>query len=61
MAKRDRAGQKPVAEAVRELIGTEDNRLHLHKLLRLAVVSELTPTLESLLESIDRARQEESP
>jgi len=61
VAKRERAGQKSVAEAVRQLIGTEDNRRHIHKLLRLVVEPELTPTLASLLDAIDRARQEEIP
>ncbi|WP_287071924.1 hypothetical protein [Mesorhizobium sp.] len=37
MAKRDRDGHKTLAEAVRELIGTEDNRRHVNKLFGLKV------------------------
>jgi hypothetical protein len=57
MAKRDKDGHKTLAEAVRELIGTEDNRRHVHKLLGLEVEQELSPTLGSLLAAIDRAKR----
>jgi hypothetical protein len=59
MAKRDAAGHKTLADAVRQFITNEDNRPHVHKLLGLEVEQELTPTLASLLEAIDRARRAE--
>jgi hypothetical protein len=59
MAKRDKHGHKTLAETVQELIGTEDNRRHVQKLLGLEVEQELSPTLASLLEAIDRARRAE--
>lgn len=61
MAKRDRAGHKTLADAVRELIGTEDNRRPVHKLLGLAVDPELPPTLASLLEAIGEAKDDKTP
>ncbi|WP_419697213.1 hypothetical protein ACN2CC_02450 [Mesorhizobium muleiense] len=45
---------KTLAEAFRELIGTEDYRHHANKLFGLKVEPELTPTLASLLEAIGR-------
>lgn len=60
MTKRDKAGHKSLADAVRELIGTEDNRRHVHKLFG-PVETELTPTLASLLEAIGKARDDETP
>ncbi|TIP22567.1 MAG: hypothetical protein E5X67_36645 [Mesorhizobium sp.] len=59
MAKRDRDGHKTLAEAVRELIGTEDNRRHVNNLLGLEVEPELPPTLASLLEAIGKASRDE--
>ncbi|WP_287255667.1 DUF1403 family protein [Mesorhizobium sp.] len=50
MIKRDIAGHKSLADAVRELIGTEDNRRHVQKLFG-PVDTELSPTLASLLEA----------
>ncbi|WP_419694991.1 hypothetical protein ACN2CC_33215 [Mesorhizobium muleiense] len=47
MAKRERLGYPPLAEAIRQFISAEDNRHHLHKLLGLEVEQELTPTLAS--------------
>ncbi|MCF6103099.1 hypothetical protein [Mesorhizobium muleiense] len=61
MAKRDAAGRKTLADAVRELIGTEDNRRNVHKLLGLEVEPELPPTLASLLEAIGKAGRDETP
>ncbi|RWM77184.1 MAG: hypothetical protein EOR81_19305 [Mesorhizobium sp.] len=61
MAKRDKAGHKSVADAVRELIGTEDNRRHVNKLFGLTVEPELPPTLASLLEAIGKASRDETP
>jgi hypothetical protein len=58
---RERAGHKTPADAVRELIGTEDNRRHVHKLLGLAVDPELPPTLASLLEAIGKAKDDKTP
>jgi hypothetical protein len=43
------------------LIGTEDNRRHVHKLLGLAVDPELPPTLPSLLEAIGKAKDDKTP
>lgn len=40
-----------------KLIHSEDNRRHIHKLLRLEVQPELPLTLASLLAAIDRAKQ----
>lgn len=48
MATRERAGHKTLADAVRELIGTKDNRRHVHKLLGLAVDPKLPPKLRGL-------------
>ncbi|RWO86799.1 hypothetical protein [Mesorhizobium sp.] len=61
MAKRDTAAHKTLVDAVRELIGTEDNRHHVHKLLGLEVEPELPPTLASLLEAIGKAGRGETP
>ncbi|CAH2401033.1 hypothetical protein [Mesorhizobium escarrei] len=61
MAKRDKAGHNTLADAVRELIGTEDNRRHVNKLFGLTVEPELTPTLASLLEAIGKASRDETP
>ncbi|MER8439686.1 hypothetical protein NKH36_12845 [Mesorhizobium sp. M1312] len=61
MAKRDRAVHKSLAEAVRELIVTEDNRRHINKLFGLNVEAELPPTLVSLLEAIGKASRDETP
>ncbi|TIL72293.1 MAG: hypothetical protein E5Y70_22540 [Mesorhizobium sp.] len=61
MAKRDAVGHKTLVDAVRELIGTEDNRRHVHKLLGLEVEPELPPTLASLLEAIGKASGDETP
>ncbi|MER8480912.1 hypothetical protein [Mesorhizobium sp. M1163] len=60
MTKRDKAGHKSLADAVRELIGTEDNRRHVEKLFG-PVETELTPTLALLLEAIGKARDDETP
>ncbi|MCF6119147.1 hypothetical protein L2449_20040 [Mesorhizobium muleiense] len=59
MAKRDKAGHKTLADAVREFINDEDNRPHVRKLLGLEVEPELPPTLASLLEAIGRASRDE--
>jgi hypothetical protein len=61
MAKRDKAGHQPLAEAVRQFISVEDNRHHVHKLLGLEVEQELPPTLASLLEAIGKAGRDETP
>ncbi|RWM87800.1 MAG: hypothetical protein EOR84_28875 [Mesorhizobium sp.] len=61
MAKRDKAGHKPLADAIRQFIGAEDNRHHVHKLLGLEVEPELPPSLASLLEAIGKAGQDETP
>lgn len=59
MIKRDIAGHKSLADAVRELIGTEDNRRHVQKLFG-PVATELSPTLASLVEAIGKARDDEA-
>jgi hypothetical protein len=61
MAKRDRAGHKTLAEAVRELIGTEDHRRHVQRMIGLKVEPELPPTLASLLEAIGKAGRDKPP
>ncbi|RWO02703.1 hypothetical protein [Mesorhizobium sp.] len=61
MAKRERLGYPPLAEAIRQFISAEDNRHHVHKLLGLEVEQELTPTLASLLEAIGKAGRDETP
>ncbi|MER9071549.1 hypothetical protein NKH80_01750 [Mesorhizobium sp. M0904] len=57
MTKRNKEDYQSVSKAVRKLIRSEDNRRHMHKLLRLEVEPELPPTLASLLAAIDRAKQ----
>ncbi|MER8956496.1 hypothetical protein NKH98_28045 [Mesorhizobium sp. M0833] len=57
MTKKNKAGHPSVSKAFRKLIHSEDNRRHMHKLLRLAVEPELPPTLASLLAAIDLAKQ----
>jgi hypothetical protein len=55
-----RERHKTPADAVRELIGAEDNRRHVHTLLGLAVDPELPPTLASLLEAIGKAEDDKA-
>jgi hypothetical protein len=61
MAKMDETGHKSAPKEVRELIRSEDNRRHIHKLLKLVVEPELPPALASLLAAIDRAKEETMP
>lgn len=58
LAKRDNAGHKTVADSLQELIRNEDNRRQVRRAFRLEVEPELPPTLASLLDVIEQARQE---
>lgn len=55
MAEFDTGQGKSVANAVRQLIRSEDYRRHLHGVLNLAVDPRLPSPLASLLEMLDQA------
>lgn len=61
MAEFDTERGKSVAEAVRQLIRSEDNRRYLHDALDLAVDLRLPSPLASLLEALDQAGRDPFP
>ncbi|CAH2403609.1 hypothetical protein [Mesorhizobium ventifaucium] len=61
MAEFDTGQGKAVANAIRQLIRSEDNRRYLHDALDLAVDLRLPSPLASLVEALDQAGREPFP
>lgn len=61
MAEFDTGQGQSVANAVRQLIRSEDNRRYLHDVLDLGVDPRLPSPLASLLEALDHAGREPFP